>query len=69
MPSLEDMQYAIPRCWRRRIDRSGQHGTHRQCAEPMVFDAEANVWVCPACGGTEAGRAVASRPWVTEIAA
>jgi hypothetical protein len=48
-PTLELLEVARPRCWRRVIARSGQQGRHFTCYTPMRYVAAANVWWCPAC--------------------
>lgn len=64
----EDIEYATPRCWRRIIERTGQHGVHRTCFQPMRYRAGDNTWVCT-CGNEDSGLLVAARPSIIDKAA
>lgn len=61
MPSAGTLELARPRCWRRVIERHGQHGVHLTCYAPMRYHAASNTWECPACGGLAPGPTVAAR--------
>jgi hypothetical protein len=68
MPSRTAMAWAVPRCRARRMIRSGQHGVHFTCLQPMRYDLWENEWVCR-CGAVQAGERVAWRNFELQAAA
>lgn len=60
MPTREDIEVATPLCHRRLMQRSGQHGVHFTCYQPMRYVAGRNAWRCD-CGAEESGELIAAR--------
>jgi hypothetical protein len=61
MPSRFDIEYARPLCFRRRMERHGQHGCHFTCYTAMRYEPDPNQWWCPGCLNETAGELVAAR--------
>jgi hypothetical protein len=77
LPTRADIEVATPLCWATRYERlpdqlsvnfglrGGTLRTVRKieviCYQPMRYAATWNRWVCAACSGVVAGRALAER--------
>jgi hypothetical protein len=61
MPTREDLEYAVPRCYARTMKRDGQHGVHFTCYQPMRYVAATNMWVCDSCHTQNAGQYIPHR--------
>jgi ribosomal protein L37AE/L43A len=62
MPSLADLEAAIPRCVKRVVTKhSRQGGVHHSCWAPLSYRAADNMWACGVCGAAEPGGSVAAR--------